>query len=65
MDSPECRGDAQSLQYFSDPDGSQSLDLGISDYIHFIVYDHWTDPLCGNERMSFPMDHDILEKIQF
>lgn len=65
MDSPECRGDVQSLQYFSDPDGSQSLDLGISDYIHFIVYDHWTDPLCGNERMSFPMDHDILEKIQF
>ncbi len=50
---------------FSNPDGSQSLDLGISDYIHFIVYDHWTDPLCGNERMSFPMDHDILEKIQF
>jgi len=57
------RGNAEEIRrcsIFSDPGGSQGLDLGFSDYIHFILYDHWTDPLCGNERMSFPMDHDMF-----
>jgi hypothetical protein len=43
---------------FEDP--SDGVDWGFQDYIHFIIYSYWQDPQVGNERQSFPMDHDMF-----